>query len=87
MTHKVRFRKGDKIGVLIDYFSAYIPAEVTSVDKNLVNVKTEKKQTFTVQEHEVIPIKLVPRPRREVIRTIGRPIEEKPSAWKGYKVK
>lgn len=85
MVHQ--FRKGDKVGVLIDYFNAYIPAEVTSVDNNLLNVKTEKKQTFTIQETEVVPLKLVPRPRREVVRVAGVPVKEKTSAWKGYGVK
>jgi hypothetical protein len=84
MTHK--FRKGDRIGVLIDYFNAYIPAEVTSVDNNLINVKTEKSQTFTVNEQDAVPLKLIPRPQREVVR-VFTPKEETSPAWKGYKAK
>ena len=67
-----KFQKGDKVGVLVDYFDSYVPAEVTSIDNNLVNVKTEKNQTFTVQEQEVIPLQLVPRPKREVVRMSER---------------
>jgi len=58
MVHQ--FRKGDKVGIYIDFFKSYIPAEVKSVDRNLLNVNTEK-QSFTVEEKDAIPLKLLPR--------------------------
>ncbi|MEM4271383.1 MAG: hypothetical protein QXO70_04815 [Candidatus Pacearchaeota archaeon] len=83
MTHK--FRRGDKVGVFIDYFDSYIPAEITSISDNLVNVKTFKNQTFTVEEGKIVPLELKPRQRKEIIRFIGFKQKEEPSVWKGYK--
>lgn len=69
MTHK--YRKGDKVFVFIDLFGGYVPAEVTSVSRNLVNLRTQKGQTFTTDESNLRPLKLAPRPRREVVRFVG----------------
>jgi len=55
-----QFQKGDKVGVYVDFFGGYVPAEVKSVDRNLLNVNTEK-QSFTVEEKNAVPLKLLPR--------------------------
>jgi hypothetical protein len=62
MTHK--FQKGDKVGVMIEFFDSYIPAVVKSTERNLLNVQTEK-QTFTTTEDNVIPLKLLPRKEKK----------------------
>jgi hypothetical protein len=62
MVHQ--FQKGDKIGVMIEFFDSYVPAKVKSVDRNLLNVQTEK-QSFTTTEDNVVPLKLLPREEKK----------------------
>ena len=69
ITHK--FKRGDKVGAWSDYFLAFVPATVTSTEKNLVNV-VYGKQSFTVDEDDVVMREPSPRPRREVLRISER---------------
>jgi hypothetical protein len=73
--HKIR--KGDKVAVYIDLFKAHVPAVVTNVDKNLINVQTlPRKQGIQVLEKDVKLVKPVTRPRRLVYRYSRRKVEE-----------
>jgi len=69
MTHK--FRKGDKVGVFIHNFGAYVPAKVVHVSKNLIDAKLNS-QTLAFFDNDVTMIKPAPRPKRKIYRVSER---------------
>ena len=69
MVHK--FQKGDRVAVYIDLFKGYVPAIVTSVNNNLLNIQTlPKKQGFTITEDDAQLVSAGPRIKigKQVIR-------------------